>query len=409
MKSFNVILLLAVIMISNSYSFQFSSLKEVQALKSSVFGSNLIETISLTFASGAKEDAGQEILTQLNELKDQLNKDQENDTQLFLTKENDFKNHIEKLAGEIENLSQEIQRLAEEIKRLSALIETANQNIESFNSRIINLVELKAKLEEDKKTDNEYYNAKIEELGKLYDAFTQIITKLNLMKGSVSGENKYSHIEATQSEIRDQAWAENNKNSQEIVVEEPKTQTESEVTPVFAQEKMKKFMSFLQVSNQNKEATNMAIKLAKQYTKFLETTVNADQSALEKLISILSGIQDETLAKKAATVEYLSEINAKYDTIKRNTEEEIATNQEALINQTQNRDKYVEEKAKNEEEKKMKEQRRDLLVNEKEINEKFLSELSGTNEKEKAERAEELKVVNILVSIVEKRLLGGSQ
>merc|ERR1712222_77783 len=113
-------------------------------------------------------------------------------------------------------------------------------------------------------------------------------------------------------------------------------------------------MSFLQVNNQNKEATKMALKLAKQYTNFLETTLEADQAALMKLIEIMTRIQDETLVKKANAIEHLNNINATYKDLKEKTEAEVVANQASLKKQTANRAQYIEEKQKAEEEKKTK-------------------------------------------------------
>merc|ERR1712160_18726 len=139
----------------------------------------------------------------------------------------------------------------------------------------------------------------------------------------------------------------------------------------------------------------MALKLAKQYTNFLENTLEADQAALMKLIGILTRIQDETLIKKSSTIEHLSNINAKYAELKEKVEEEIVAN----------RAQYIEEKQKAEEEKLNKETRKALLIKEKAINEKLQGELIATHKKESAGRAEELNVVNILEGIVERRLI----
>merc|ERR1712151_1166037 len=198
-----------------------------------------------------------------------------------------------------------------------------------------------------------YYNEKIEDLGKLYSAFTQIIEKISLMKGSSSGVNKYAHINATESELRDIAYRKAHPN------------------PSFAEteSKEKKFMSFLQVNNQNKEATKMALKLAKQYTNFLESTLEADQAALMKLIQILTRIQDETLVKKANAIEHLNNINATYKELKEKTEAEVEANKASLKKQIANRAQYIEEKQKAEEEKA--------------INEKLQGELQETHKKKK--------------------------
>jgi len=310
-----------------------------------------------------------------------------NDDDLFAKKDGAFTQHIANLAKEIQELTEEIEKLEAEIARLALLIQTATENIASFEDRIKNLGELLENMAEANKSDNLYYNEKIEDLGKLYSAFTQIIAKIGLLKGSASGVNEYSHINKTASEIRDIKYRK----------EHP--------TPAFVETKEKKFMSFLQVTNQNKESTKMALKLAKQYTNFLENTLEADQAALMKLIGILTRIQDETLIKKSSTIEHLSNINAKYAELKEKVEEEIVANKASLKKQTANRAQYIEEKQKAEEEKLNKETRKALLIKEKAINEKLQGELIATHKKESAGRAEELNVVNILEGIVERRLI----
>merc|ERR1712222_262843 len=337
-----------------------------------------------TFQNDARANAGKEVLAQLNELKAQLNGDQKADDDMFNKKDAAFTHHIEALAKEIQELTDEIAALEAEIARLADLIQTATDNIASFEERIKNLGELLENMADANKQDNDYYNEKIEDLGKLYSAFTQIIEKISLMKGSSSGVNKYAHINATASELRDIQYRKDHPSFAETEAKE------------------KKFMSFLQVTNQNKESTKMALKLAKKLTNtnLMELNLEADQAALMKLIGILTRIQDETLVKKSNTIEHLRNINEKYQELKKTVEEEIVANKASLKKQTENRAKYIEEK-----QKANKEARRALLIKEKAINEKLQEELVATHKKEAAARAEELNVVNILERIVEKRLI----
>ena len=221
MKFLNAILLISIALMSNAFAFEFSSLKEIQALKSSVFGSNLIETISLTFQSDARAEAGKEVLAQLTELKTQLTNDQASDDALFNSKSTEFRTHIENLHAEIANLTEEINRLQAEIERLANLIDVANSNIASFEGRIANLEELLVTMANANNDDNKYYNQKIEELERLYQAFNQMIEKLNLLRGSVSGVNKYDHINATESELRDMAWSEAQNHHVDDAVQPP--------------------------------------------------------------------------------------------------------------------------------------------------------------------------------------------
>jgi hypothetical protein len=440
MKYLNVFLLITIAIISNANSFQFSSLEEVQELKTTVFGSNLIETISLTFANGPKADAGRQVLAQLNELKNQLDTDQRNDNLTFDTKSAAFKKHIANLTREIRLLHEEIQRLAAEIARLAVLIAKATKNIASFELRIKNLNVLLEQMALANLEDNKYYNQKISDLGRLYDAFSRIITKLNKLQGSTSGVNKYSHIKATASEQRDAAWRASQdatkpvgpttrpagdirpievrpsrqaRSIRPIIVNRP-TSPAKNIKPIVVrtakntkfveiEEEEKKFMSFLQV--ENTESTEMKLKMAMEYTNFLQSTVEADQAALKKLVVILSRIQDEQLAKKQATIAHLARINRTYKKIRRATLKEITANRVALKRQTENRAKYMAQKTKAEVLKAQKEARKALLEKEKDINEKLLTSLTTTYQNEKAARAQESKVVAILQRIVERRLL----
>lgn len=403
MKYLNVFLLITIALISKAYSFQFSAIEEIQELKTTVFGSNLIETISMTFASGPKADAGRQVIAQLNELKQQLLSDQAKDDKIFKTKSDAFNKHIAALAREIKILDAEILRLELEIQRLAKLIAIATKNIKSFEGRIKNLETLLREMAAANVEDNRYYNIKINDLGRLYNAFTGIIGKINKMKGSVSAVNKYSHIKATASELRDMAW----KKSQA-----KKVAGKSKPTPAAKPVKKTKFVevkeeeefnSFLQI--ENTESAKLQVKLAEKYTEFLETTVNADQGALTKLVQILSRIQDEQLAKKNAAIAHLANINKTYKKIKAQTEKEIVQNKIALKKQTENRAKYMDLKKKAEILKAQKEARRLLLINEKKINEQLLANLNVTYAREKAARAQETNVVDILQRIVEKRLL----
>merc|ERR1712232_1208976 len=106
---------------------------------------------------------------------------------------------------------------------------TANENIESFKARIENLQDLLENMAEANKQDNEYYNQQIENLGRLYSAFTNIISRLSEMIGSSAGKNIYGHIAQTEAEKRDIEYRKTHPNA-------------------FVEKKEeKKFMSFLQV------------------------------------------------------------------------------------------------------------------------------------------------------------------
>lgn len=387
MKQLNVCLIIFIALFaSTSKAFQFSSLLEVQELKSTIFGSNLIETIALTFQSEDKTGSAKEVLKMLEELRSQLENDQVADTKTFEIKQGEFDSHIEKLGNEIALLTEQIEFLRKEIERLAGLIEQADKNIASFKSRIENLRKLLVEMEAANVNDNRYYNQKIAQLQSIYNAFTLVIERLDRLTGSVSTINVPTHVNLTDSERRDLEWRQQNPT------------VASKLDEVVLK-------SFLQVESETSEAAKLALELSKQYDNFLETTLNADQGALRKLVSILSTIQEEILATKTAAQKHLDDINAKYKEMKADAEAEIKLNEEALAKQTENRNKYAAEKAQKTEEKESKEKRRDLLSNEKAINEELRAKLKSTFEKEKIERAAELEIVQKLIKIVENRLV----
>ena len=387
MKQLNVCLIIFIALFAtSSKAFQFSSLLEVQELKSTIFGSNLIETIALTFQSENKTGSAKEVLKMLEELSSQLKTDQANDSETFITKQSEFDAHIEKLAKEISQLTEQIELLAKEIERLSGLIIQADLNIASFKSRIEKLKALLPEMEAANSNDNKYYNQKIAQLQSVYNAFTTILERLDHLTGSVSTVNVPTHVNLTDSEKRDLEWKEKN----------PTVASKLQAAVI---------KSFLQVESESSESAKLAMVLSHQYDSFLETTLNADQGALKKLMNILASIQEEVLAQKTSAQKHLDDINAIYKEMKAEIETEIKLNEDALVKQTENRNKYATEKAQKTEEKQNKEKRRELLSNEKAINEDLRGKLKSTFEKEKLERTAELEIVQKLIKIVENRLV----
>jgi len=234
--------------------------------------------------------------------------------------------------------------------------------------------------------DNKYYNQKIAQLQSLYNAFTTLLEKLDRLTGSVSSVNVPTHVNLTESEKRDVEWRSQNTN------------VTSKLDAMIVK-------SFLQLESETSESAMLAMQLSQQYDNFLETTLNADQGALRKLVGILSAIQEEVLGQKTAAQKHLDDINASYKEMRREADAEIALNAAALAKQTENRAKYVTEKDQKTEEKASKEKRRELLNNEKTINEDLREKLKATYEKEKIERTAELEIVQKLVKIVENRLV----
>lgn len=365
MRTINVCLIIMTLTIGLSNSIDFASLNEIQSLKQNSFASSLIETISLSLNASKGEDAT-EVLTMLKNLKDQLKSDQSSDDKVFEGKNSEFDEHIKKLTDEITRLTEDIKALETRIAELTNLITKAKENIQDFEERIVSLTQSLSDMKEIFESDKRYYQKKITDLKTLKDKLGEVVAKLKEMIGSVSGVNKYNHINATESEKRDMEWSAKN---------------------------VKK--SFLQI----KKA------LPAEYATLMELTLNADQGALNKLIEILAAITDDVTKEISDKEQYLVNMENTYNDLKAKMESEIKLNQEAKKIQEANKVKYENEKGEKEKEKADKEARRDALENEKKINIKLQDQLKSTHEKELQDRKKEIEIVDILIGIVEKRLV----
>jgi len=363
MRTINTCLIIFLICTGLTKSFDFASLNEIQSLKQNTFASSLIETISFSLSSSKGEDAT-EVLKMLNDLKSQLQIDQENDNKTFNAKNDEFKNHIAKLEAEISTLDRAIEALAARIAELSNLIEKAKENIGSFEKRIFNLVQTQNEMKEIFENDSKYYKEKIEGLRKLQIKMIDVVNKLKELVGSVSGDKKYDHINATESEKRDIAL----KAAQK---------------------------SFMQIKRN----------IPASISSLLEISLNADQGALNKLIEILSKINGDIRSEIINKEQYLVNMTNSYLDLQKQMTEEITANKNALEKQQANKSAYENEKAEKEKEKASKEARKKALTTEKTINLELRTQLSSTYNKENQDRLKEITIVNVLIGIVEKRLV----
>jgi len=348
-----------------SNSIDFASLNEIQSLKQNSFASSLIETISLSLSASKGEDAT-EVLTMLNNLKDQLKSDQTSDDNVFQSKNSEFDQVIKNISEEITKLTIEIKNLEARISELSNLIAKAKENILSFENRIVSLTESLAGMKEIFESDKKYYEQKIANLKTLKVKLADVVAKLKEMIGSVSGVNKYNHINATETEKRDMEWSAKN---------------------------VKK--SFLQI----KKA------LPQEYANLMELTLTADQGALNKLIEILDNISNDVTKEISSKQQYLVDMENTYNELKEQMENEIKMNKEAKTKQEANKVAYENEKGEKQKEKSGKEARRTALETEKKININLQDQLLLTYEKERQDRNKEIGIINVLIGVVEKRLV----
>jgi hypothetical protein len=371
-------------------SFDFAGVKEIQSLKQNSFAASLIETISLSLNSN-KQGGVNEVLKMLTDLQIQLQNDQKNDDAVFLHKNESYNSHINKLTAAIKVLAVEIQALTKRINELAALIAQAIKNIKSFNERIANLqmtmVELDAKLEEDKK----YYNHKAESLAQVNVKLLVVNEKLAKMVGSSSGVGVESHIEKTDSEKRDIAYRAGNAAGAPNAVQ-PRT------IPVSQQRRLTVLRrSFIQVLK-----APLTASLAQLY-------LQADQKALKKLMQIIAKFANDCLVEKARAEAKLLEAIETHKNLMASMKKEMQLNVDARTKQEANKKAYENEKITKETLRREKEIRKAALEKERSINQELQKNLNATYNKEKEDRAQEMKVVETLLRIVQSRLMNNKK
>lgn len=370
MKTF-AFLVIMITILGFTNTFDFANIDEIQSLKQNSFASSLIETISLSLNS-EKQEGANDVLKMLTDLQTQLAEDQKKDDAVFSAKNAAYNSHIKKLSAAIEVLRVEIAALTARILVLTGLIAQAEKNIKSFKNRIASLeiaiVDLDLKLIEDKK----YYTEKAAGLAAVNAKLILVNSKLEKMIGSSSGVGVQSHIGQTASEKRDAAYREAAQKAQKAL---------------------------------RKKAFIQIVKSSGLPTELVQLYLQADQGALRKLMEIISKFAADCLVQKANAEQKLVEAIATHKNLMASMKNEIKLNQASLKKQEENKKKYEVEKAQKETLRREKEDRKKALEKEREINQKLQINLAAVHTKEKADRAEESRVVGILLRIVTKRLM----
>lgn len=365
MRTINACLVIMITILGLTNAFDFASIREIQSLKQNSFAASLIETISLSLSSN-KQNGVADVLKMLQELEKQLKDDQVRDDNVFKAKNAEFNTHIEKLNAAIEKLTNEITQLQQRIEELTGLIAQAEINIVSFTERIGNLtqsiIDIDEKLEQDKK----YYTSRAEGLQQVHDKLLVVNERLGEMVGSVSGVGIKDHINRTAAEVRDIEYMKNHPAAN----------------------------SFIQLSKSIPLASNL-----------VEMTLQADQKALQTLMNIIAKFAQQCLDEKAEAEQKLQEAIETHEALRAQMVEEKRLNTEARARQIANKKAYEAERAEKEALKKQKEERREALRKELALNQALQKQLRDTYEKEKRDRAEEIQVVEILINIVNKRLM----
>jgi len=154
-------------------------------------------------------------------------------------------------------------------------------------------------LQEEKK-DRQNYEASVKEHAAIIGAIEQVINELAKLRGSVSGVNKPSHVQAIANEKRDAAY-----------------------------KGVKK--SLIEIVGDDDEETNA----------FIELATEADQAALEKLIALLHNISRN--AKKSLSDDESAEAKSldSFKKLKTSLEGDIKSLENLLKRQHTNLDQYL--------------------------------------------------------------------
>ncbi len=364
MRSYNVLLFVALVAISFSNAFEFSQLSEVKALRSSAYGHNLIETISLSLAKGGNID---EITKLLNDLFLGLQKDAAAAKVAWGKEKKRLEDAIAKLKFEIEELAGKIAKNEASLKEYQAKKDQAEKNLKQFNAQLSASRAADKQNEENRKADAAAFATSTEEHNAVIDAIDQVVAELNKLVGSVSGQDRPEHVEQIEAEKRDAAFAAAAK-------------------------------SFVQISGEEIDSL-----------VFAQLATSADQAALAKLVGMLNALKQTTADSLANDQEHeTASLNA-YEDLKATLAEDIKNLQKNIAEQEENLKKYKSEIARLitliAQQKELKAKKEETLKNT--IAEKKLkAEQYAAN---KAEREGEMAVITKLKNIVKERLEKMSQ
>jgi chromosome segregation ATPase len=345
--------------LSFSNAFEFTNLLEVRELRKSSYGNNLIETISLTLEDGGSINEVQRLLV---ELFGQLVADQERADQEWAAEKERLDQEEARLREEIAHWEGVIAEEEAQLAALRALIETATHNLEQYEAQLVANQETEATLDAQRRTDEEEFQRSVEEHEAMVLALDAVIEELSNLIGSISGVGRPEHVDEIAQETRDREYA---------------------VAQAAG--------SFLQLSKT-------------EITLFAQLATKADQDALLRLLNLLRDLRFSTQQSlqddrqhEDASLEIYTQLKASLALDNENLNKNI-------VEQTANKVRYEEEAAKLEvqiaEHKAFLQSLRDNLeavIREREEKHRIYLE-------EKAEREEEMRVIQTLQKIVEERL-----
>ena len=293
MKSYNVLLLVALVFVSISNAFELANLAEVKELRSTAYGNSLIETISLTLQNNGKVE---EVDKLLNELLFKLNVDQENATTEWNSTEKTLKEKEKRLEEEIAAHDRTIVSKTAERKENETKRDQAEKNIQQYQEQRAHNDAGLAANEENRRNDEKVYNESTRDHNDIINAIKQVIEELNKLRGSISGKSKPEHVDEISQETRDRAALQK---------------------------------SFVQITRDEVESMLL-----------VEMATSADQDALNKLITLLESLLEAS--KKSLNEDHNHNENSKanYETLKATLEADNKSLDSAIKDQTTNFNTY---------------------------------------------------------------------
>jgi hypothetical protein len=238
----NVLLVIALLFLSNTYAFEFASFAETESIKADPYGKSLLETISLAMEKGGNI---QEVQTLLDNLLFKLNKDQEDSDKAWVKENARLLAKIKKLTDEIEALRIEILKLKDERARYQILRDKVIANLKQYNKqRAADQAQARDLANKRVEDHNDFVKSQADHEAAL-NALDLVIAELKHLAGSVSGQGRPVDVAELSQEKRDGLYK-----------------------------------SFLQITKNDEQAA-----------AFLEVATQADQQALNKLISLLKKLK----------------------------------------------------------------------------------------------------------------------
>jgi len=285
-------------------------------------------------------------------------------------------------AKEKARLDKKINDLTLEISRLKAEIAALRKKRASFRTRLAKAIKNIAQYEAQRvantkalndltlkrKQDKANYKSSVRDHAAIIGAIDQVVASLVKLRGSISGIGKPKHVREISQEKRDAAW----------------------------KAKLKK--SFVEIVGDEAEAT-----------AFAELATEADQTALERLIALLSKIQTNVKKSLADDEAFEKESRSIYKRLKTTLEKDNKVLATALTKQRANKSKY--EKIITDISVTIKIRKALLKTRVREIGvtkeERFMKESNYNRDKKK--RSQEKKIIRRLQKIVKDRLARMSQ